>query len=46
VSREEPKVTLFFVSAVAFGIGVFILIKDHIHPWVVETLCREILKCA
>lgn len=42
---EGPKLTWFGVSAIAAGIGLFLLIKYKIEPWVVETVCRELMRC-
>ena len=31
--------------SVAIGIGLYLIIKAYVEPWMVETVCRELWKC-
>lgn len=41
----EPKLSWFGVTAIASGIALFLLFKFKIEPFVIETVCRELLRC-
>lgn len=43
--NDGPKLTWFGAVAIASGIGFFLLIEYKIAPWVIETVCRELLRC-
>ncbi len=42
---ENIRITWFGVSAVVSGLLFYALIDSVIEPWVIETFCRELLKC-
>ena len=33
------------ISIAAMSLFFFIVIKFQIEPWVIETVCRELIKC-
>lgn len=42
---SAPKLTWLGVTAFAFGILLALFLIYGVEPWVVETLCRELLRC-
>lgn len=33
------------VVSIPFGVGLFLLFELFTRPWILETLCRELVKC-
>lgn len=45
MNEDGPKITWVGVGAIATGISLFYLVKYKINPWVIETVCRELVRC-
>jgi len=41
----EPRLTWFGISAIVAGVLLYLVLKYQVEPWVVETLCRELVRC-
>jgi hypothetical protein len=42
---DNIHITWFGVSAIVSGLIFFYVLKTHIEPWAIETVCRELIRC-
>jgi len=42
--EDGLKITWMGVSAIVVGIGLFLLLKYKVELWVIETVCRELVR--
>ena len=43
--EDKIRLSWFGVSAIVSGLICFYVLKYHIEPWVIETVCRELINC-
>jgi hypothetical protein len=42
---HDLKITWFGISAIVVGIGIAYWLHNSVEPWVIETVCRELIEC-